>query len=699
MSDAVSSLHGTLSPLLAPRSIAVIGASDDTSKTGGRALHYLSHFGYTGDVFAVNSKRATVQGHRTFSSPGDLPLAADLAIIAVPGMAAMEAVIACGERGVGAAIVTSSGFSELGVQGAKLEQQMARHARCAGMRLVGPNSQGVANFATRTVASFSSLFLTYPPRDGPVAVISQSGSMSVVPYCQLREQGIGVRYCVATGNEADLSVGDFAEHVLADAEIKLVLLYLESISERHALQRAAALARERGVPMVAVKSGRSRGGQSAALSHTGALASEDRIISAFFERHGIYRADDADELVRCTRLYLKRWRPTGTRLTILTDSGASAVMLADKADQLGLEVSPFPASTQHRLIGVLPDYAVTRNPVDMTSVLRAEPDRFERVLEVIAQEDVTDLIVVAFPASGEGYDVPRLAQMAAEFCARCDLALAVAVPQPPIARLFRDAGLPTFHSETEALLALRQLVTHTRMSTYRDEIATVPEFPVLPCGRTRLVAETEALDFFRACALSVQPFILCTTLACAKAAYRTLGPRVVMKGMARGVAHKAKLGLGALRVHDELSVETQFERLMQRQKALDLSIDGILVAKECEFDAEFAVGAKVDAVLGPVVMVGEGGRDVETGRDPKVKMAPVSVAEARAVLQRLRLGKPEVSGRALESLAHLVNRVSLLIEHHQHDIATLDLNPVVIDNEAAVILDALVERSHGDVIS
>ena len=381
-----------LSALFAPRSIVVVGASDDEDKTGGRALDYLRRFNFGGRVYAVNPKREKVQGLDTYASISDLPEPPDLAIIAVPGEAAMEAVSACAACRIPGAIITTSGFAELGVEGRRRQEEMLQQARGSGLRLVGPNSQGIANFARQTVASFSSLFLTYPPADGPVAILSQSGSMSVVPYCELRSLGIGVRYCVATGNEVDITIGDAAEYAVNDPEIELVLMYAETISDPTPLVRAARAARARGIPMVLLKAGRTQQGQEAALSHTGALANPDRVVSAFCEHHGIWRVDDTDALLRTTPLYLKRWRPSGNRLAVLTDSGASAVMMADAAEQMGFSMCEFPAATRENLKQVLPAFVAVTNPVDMTSILRAEPQRFAAVLEAVSRENVACLL-------------------------------------------------------------------------------------------------------------------------------------------------------------------------------------------------------------------------------------------------------------------------------------------------------------------
>ncbi|MDF3073552.1 MAG: CoA-binding domain protein [Alphaproteobacteria bacterium] len=342
---------------LQPRSIAVIGASENPHKIGGRPIAYLQRFGYRGRVYPINPNRDEIQGHRAYSSIASLPEAPDLAIIAVPGMAAVQAVEACAAKGVSIGVIMTSGFGEIGAEGRAAQDRMVDTARAADMRLVGPNTQGIANFSLGAVASFATMFNEVPPQDGPIGIVSQSGAMSVVPYALLRERGIGVRHSHATGNESDLTVADFALAVAQDPDIKLLLLYMEAILDPDMLIEAARVARERDLPIIAVKAGRSAAGQAAASSHTGALATEDRVIDAFFEQQGIWRAPDVRALCNAAELYLKGWRPRTHRLVAISNSGASCVMAADLAETNGLSLPRFEAATAEKLKSALPDFA------------------------------------------------------------------------------------------------------------------------------------------------------------------------------------------------------------------------------------------------------------------------------------------------------------------------------------------------------
>src|SRR5690606_16591702 len=269
-----------------------------------------------------NPARAQVQGLKSYADVASLPQPVELAIVAVPGAAAVQAVADCTTHGVRAAIVMSSGFGETGDAGQRMQQEMVRVARAAGMRIVGPNTQGTVNFGTGAIASFATMIGEVEPKDGPVAIVSQSGAMSMVPYAFLRARGVGVRHSHATGNESDLTVADFTHAVALDPDVRLILLYLEAIADPARLEEAALVARRQNIPIVALKAGVSERGQAAASSHTGALATEDRIVDAFFEKLGIWRVPDMRALCNAAELYLRGWEPAGRKVVAISNSGA-----------------------------------------------------------------------------------------------------------------------------------------------------------------------------------------------------------------------------------------------------------------------------------------------------------------------------------------------------------------------------------------
>ena len=378
----------------------------------------MKRYGYRGAIYPINPARAEVQGLKAYPDVASLPQAPELAIVAVSGEEAVGAVAACAARGVKVCVVMSSGFGEIGAAGRALQERMLAAARAAGMRLVGPNCQGLANFATGAVANFSTVFNEMEGRDGPVAIVSQSGACSQAIYALARERGLDVRHVHATGNEADVTVADLAAEIVAEDGVRLLLLYMEAIADPERLAAAAEAARARDLPIVAVKAGRTESGRRAASSHTGALASEDRVVDAFFERHAIWRVDDPYALVAAGQLYLEGWRPRGKRFVALSNSGASCVMAADAADELGLPLAEFPPAAREKLAAVLPGFATASNPLDVTGALLGNALLFANALPVLAAEVESDLMLVALPVAGAGYDVAGFARDFAALRAR-----------------------------------------------------------------------------------------------------------------------------------------------------------------------------------------------------------------------------------------------------------------------------------------
>src|SRR6201997_3323336 len=488
-----------LKAALDPRSVAIIGASENPNKVGGRPVHYLDKFGFKGRIFPINPSRPEVQGYKCYKSLADLPEAPEMVIVAVAGDNAIGAVEDCAAHGVKVAVVMASGFGEVdAVAGKAKERRMVEAAHKAGMRIVGPNSQGLANFGTGTIASFSTMFMEMAPSEGQghVAMLSQSGALSSVPGGFLSQRGIGVRHTHATGNDSDITVGELAVAVAEDREVKLLLLYLESIPEKKYLEELAAVALDRDLPIVALKSGRSEAGRQAAQSHTGALANEDRVVDAFFEHHGIWRAPDMRGLVEATELYLKGWKPNGRRLVAISNSGAVCVLTADAATAVGMPMARLGAETDNKLKGILPSFATTTNPIDLTAALLSNSHLFGDILPVIAQDPAADAFLMGVPVAGPGYDVDAFARDTAAFGKQTAKPQVVAATQRSVAGQFSSEGLSVFPTETEAVTALHQYLAHrelmARIKARRTQVSTA-RAPWVPAAATTMLNEADSL--------------------------------------------------------------------------------------------------------------------------------------------------------------------------------------------------------------
>jgi len=703
-----TSRRSALDIALAPSSIAVIGASENPNKIGGRPLLYLQRFGFKGKVYPINPKRAETQGFKTYPSLAALPEAPEAVLIIVAGDAAIDAVDQCAAAGVKLAVVMASGFGETGPEGREKERRMVERAHEAGMRLVGPNSQGLANFGSGAVLSFSTMFIEAPPADGPVGIVSQSGAMSVLPYGLLRQKGIGVRHTHATGNDADITVAELAGAVAADPGVELLLLYLESIPDPEHLEAMAEIARARDLPVVALKSGRTAAGQSAARSHTGALANEDRVVDAFFARHGIWRARDMGNLVHAAELYLKGWRPEGRRLVAISNSGAVCVMAADAATECGMPLATFRPETVDGLKTILPSFATTTNPVDITAALLQNSHLFSEILPVIAKDPAADAFLIGLPVAGTGYDVDAFARDSAAVAAETGKPLVVAAPQPSIAARFRQEGIPVFAIEAEAVDALNQLAAHwalIRQAKARRGSGERPmpqRPPVVGEASPVMLNEAESLDLLARAGLSTMAYRLCRDAEEAVAAFRALGRPVVLKGCSAGIAHKSELGLVALGVMDEAAVRDGFAAMAKRIRAADARFDGVIVASMEKGRRELMIGAHRDPVFGPVVVVGDGGKYVEALNDVRLLIPPFTTDEVREALGRLHIapllkgvrGEPPMD---IAAFCDAAVKVGDLMTSPDSRIVSLDLNPVLLrsEGEGYRVLDAVVFTTPG----
>ena len=685
---------------LAPRSIAVIGASDNPHKIGGRPIAYLSRFGFRGQIFPINPARDEVQGLRCWPSLQALPERPDIAIVAVPGDGAVEAVDACAEAGVALCIIMSSGFGEVDAAGKERERAMTARARARGMRLVGPNSQGLANFGTGAVASFSTMFTEVPPADGPVGIISQSGAMSVIPYGLLRARGIGVRHSHATGNDCDVTVCELATVVAEDPALKLLLLYLEGIPDPWHLAEAARVARDRGLPIVALKSGRTAAGQEAALSHTGALANEDRTVDAFLAEHGIWRAQSMVDLVDTAQLYLQGWKPRGRRLVAISNSGAVCVMTADAATDAGMPLRPLSEATQSELRTILPGFATTTNPVDITAALLTNSKLFGAILPAIARDPAADAFLIGVAVAGAGYDVEAFAADAAAFAQATGKPLVVAAPQASVSGRFKALGLATYPTEGEAVRALGQYLAHAELLQAMGKRDIPIPRPPRKARPARLLDEARSLALLAAWGVPVARHALCTTAAGARQAFADLGAApVVVKGCTDQASHKTELGLVRVGLCDGHAVAEAFEAMHAAAARAGVALSGVIVAELVRGQRELMIGARLDPVFGPVVLVGDGGKYVEAMPDTQLLLPPFEAPAVHAALRRLRIapllegvrGEPPLD---TEAFAQAVVAVGRHMADPAAGIVQLDINPVIVRarGQGCAAVDAVIYR-------
>ncbi|RCW64114.1 CoA-binding protein [Pseudorhodoferax soli] len=461
-------MTGPLQALLAPAAVAVVGASDNIHKVGGRPLQYLAQQGFRGRVYPVNPRAATVQGLRAYPSLEALPEVPDAVVVCIASEGVEEQLVACGRLGVKAVVLFASGYAETGSAGRERQQHLQRICQRAGVRLLGPNSIGVASFDSGAVLSFASIYADCAPQDGPVAIVSQSGAFGVSLYALLRERGVGVRCVAATGNEADLDTADFIAALAQRPGVHLVLLYLENVRDPERMRAALVLARECGVQVVAVRAGASEHGRRSAGLHTGAQGAGMPALDALFDGAGCRSVADLDALLRCVPGYLQRAQaamrvrlPAKPRLAVVSNSGAYCVLAADQASRVGLPLARLSDASCARMGALLPAFSLNRNPLDLTAALLGQPGLLGDVVACALADPAVDTVVLGLLAmGGPSYDIARFARDCRAAVEAEGKSLWLFSPHAHVRSGFAQQGFPVFRGEAEAVAEIAGFALH-----------------------------------------------------------------------------------------------------------------------------------------------------------------------------------------------------------------------------------------------
>ncbi|HEY7654727.1 MAG TPA: acetate--CoA ligase family protein [Methylomirabilota bacterium] len=694
-----------LSAVFRPRAIAVVGASDDPVKIGGRPLAFLLRHGYAGHVFPVNPSRATVQGLPAFPSLAAIPEAVDLAIVVVPAERVHESLEAAAAKGVRAAIVFSSGFAEVGDAGRAAQARLRALAERTGLRIIGPNCQGFAHLPSRLVATFASPFLEPGLATGPIAMVSQRGAMAGMLYEMARAAGLGLNYWVSTGNEADVQAAEILGEVVEDPETRVACCYLEDVKDAARFRQTLARAHRAGVPVFVLKSGRTAVGRRAASSHTGALAGEDAVYDAVFADWGAIRCTDPAELLALPQAFL-RYREAGRRVAILSNSGGLGVLSVDLCVDLGLHPAEFTAETTATLRAALPDFAAAANPVDLTAQMLTDPAMLTRVLPALEADPGVDAIVFQIALLGAATDLGRLVEDVAQVARRTPKVVAVSCPQRPVVDAFRGGGVLAFDDASVALRSLACLARATQrrprwLARTTAAPTPPPAAPPLPAGRApqQFLNEWESQRLLAPFGLPLVDTVFVTAGAAAPDAAEQLGYPVVVKVCAAALPHKSDVGGVALGLPDRAAVAEACRRIEAevRARAPGVALDGFVIQRQARGVLELALGVKTDPVFGPIVLVGSGGVLIEVLRDFRLLLPPIDAGAAEEALRALRIGAlwDGVRGSGpldLPAGVDLLRRLGEAARGLGTTISEIDLNPVLVGRrgEGVTILDALV---------
>jgi acyl-CoA synthetase (NDP forming) len=691
-----------LDALFQPRSIAIFGASEDVTKIGGRPLQFLQKYGYRGAIYPINRKGGTVQSLQAYASMADLPEAPELAVMAVPPESVLEAVKDCAARGVRAAVILSSGFSEMGEAGSRLQAEIGKVARSSGMRVVGPNCLGSIGVAEKSIATFSVALESAFPTAGHVGIVSQSGNLGSYTMRLAVDRGIGISRLLTTGNECDVDIADGIASLAIDPATSVILCCMETCRDAGKLVRALAMAREAGKPIVVLKVGVSAAGSEAAASHTGALAGSDAVFDVVLRNGGAIRVPSIEQLLdvgHAISVVGTARAPKGNRAALVTASGGFGVLMADAASARGLDLPKLSARTQERILSALP-YASPGNPVDMTAQVSSRPELLVQVLSAVAEDPACDAMILQ---SAYAFQMPRLRDVyiAALEQVRLDhpsrlILLCCKAPRDTIAQL-NQMGFPTVETIDAACSTLAALVRLGTRGEQAETAATSSSTDALP--QEAFANEASAKAALAQAGVPVLKEVTATSRDAALAAAREIGFPLVLKLVSPDIAHKTEVGGVVVGVRSEAQLADEYDSLLARvaQKAPRARIAGVLVAQMAQGGIELILGTKKDPVFGPVVMVGLGGIFAEVLRDVALQIAPVTEQQATQMLRSLKAFPllDGARGRAKADVAAAARAVAALSQfaaQHADVVAEIDINPLVVmdQGQGAFALDALL---------
>jgi acetyltransferase len=682
-------MDSSITPFFQPKGIAVVGASISPEKLGYGVARSLLQSGYMGAVHLVSQKQGELFGRPLYTEVGKVPEPVDLAILIVPPNATPKTIEDCGRRGIKAAIIMSSGFREVGAEGAALEQQCVEAARASGVRLLGPNCIGIID----THLPLDTTFLQPPmPAQGAVGFISHSGAFCAAIIDWSRGEGFGFSQLVSLGNQADVNETDALAALAEDEHTRAIVLYMESVSDGRRFVDVARRVTLRK-PVIALKVGRFEAGQKAAASHTGALAASDTAFEAAFEKAGILRANSAEQMFDWARALVDCPLPRGSRFAILTNAGGPGVIAADSLEDNGLQLAQLNESTLGALSATLPPAANIHNPVDMLA--SASPETYATCLKILLSDDNVDgaLVILPPPPMFKAGDVAeKLVEIIKRFDKPVVIALLGSTLVAEARSTFERSHLPTFPFPERAASALRALV---KRANFIDDGPLTLDHKIVQ--RPWSMVSNSLDELLAAYNIPTAPIKLAHDLREAESIANELGYPVVLKIASPDILHKSDVGGVALNILNDETLLDAYTKVMSSVKASrpEARIEGVHIQRKIPSGHEVIVGAVRNPQFGPLMMFGSGGVEVEGLKDVAFALAPLTQAEASKMIRKTWAGRKLQGFRNIPpadegSVIDVLIQVSHLVLEND-SIEEIEINPLRVLTKGAVAVDVRVK--------
>jgi acetate---CoA ligase (ADP-forming) len=704
--DIVKRIHA----MLHPRNIVLVGATDKPGNYAERIWNNLIKYQYEGGLYPVNAKRETIWGVPCYKDFASLPEQPDHVLVLVPARVAVQVIRDAAAAGARSATIVTSGFSELqDDESQRLAAELQAAIRETGLAVTGPNCLGNLSAGEKLFTNIDDRVVTMEA--GPVAIAGQSGAIVMAIRQALEDRGVGVGYMVTTGNEAGLETPDLMAYFAADPSIRVIVVYLEGVRNTQVFRRACKAARAAGKPVIALKLGASEGGRAAAMAHTGALAGSIETFDAISTREGVIRVRGLDELIETTECFVHADPPKGARIAAVSLSGGKRGLLIDAFSAAGLNFDALSQDASDKLVNMLGPGSIVGNPLDAGFAAVVDPSVYMRSIKIMIDDPDTDIVII-------DAELPKAPHELREKNLRIVDGMAAAASKPVVYISTMSIGF------TEFTKGLRKSLPHIAVMQGLDRAVgaikslidyaslrkEVPEVVSSSSASARAMLEKmlknasgAALDevaskkLLKAYGIPVSREEIAETAADAVKIAKKIGFPVVAKVVSADILHKSDIGGVVLNINSAAEVRQAFNDITARVKKLKgkPKLEGILIAQQVKAELELVVGASLDAEMGPVVLFGTGGVDIELMKDVALAGAPLDEADARELINRTKAGvklrgyrgKPALhEASAIKAIVGLSN----LMADAGTRIASIDVNPFLINTRTGVAVDGLI---------